>query len=214
MDYGGCVSCTLFKKRRYQKGIAVFSFCHCKNIEDNHRENIQKSARFFGSLAIVTVLVIEGETSPAFAEAKGGEYVKPNQRELDTQSEFDSFSKKVLRNEARDHYDKTRRLRSKEISISELTMWELERLSTTDGYFMREQTFNVLGYDVVVSDENIAEALRSLQELKREIILLYYFLWYSDMQIGERLSMKRSTVQYQRTTALHELKRIMEEKDR
>jgi len=139
--------------------------------------------------------------------------VNPNSYELDKQHAFDAFCKKVLRNDVRNYYDEMKRLRDKEVSFSELSERELEQLSTTDKYFATEQTFNVLGRDVIVTDENIAEALRSLPERKRDIILLSYFLELSDGEIGEKLNLIRSTVQYQRTSTLRELKKIMEEEN-
>jgi len=152
--------------------------------------------------------------SPAFSEAKGGEYVNSQnhmQNEQGKKSAFDSFCKKVLKNEVRDYYDEVKRLRSKEVSISELSAHELGQLSTTDEYFTTEQTFNVLGLDVIVNSESIAAALRNLPERKRDIILLSYFLELSDREVGEKLNMMRSTVQYQRTSTLQELKKMMEE---
>jgi len=137
--------------------------------------------------------------------------VKPNIHELDKQRIFDSFCKKVLKNEARNYYGEIKRLRDKEVSFSELTERELEQLSTTDEYFKVEQTFNVLGNAVIVNDESIAEALRNLPERNRDIILLSYYLELSDGEIGKKLNMIRSTVQYQRTSTLRELKKILEE---
>jgi len=139
--------------------------------------------------------------------------VNPNSYELDKQHAFDAFCKKVLRNDVRNYYDEMKRLRDKEVSFSELSERELEQLSTTDKYFATEQTFNVLGNDIIVNDENIAEALRSLPERKRDIILLSYFLELSDGEIGKKLNLIRSTVQYQRTSTLRELKKIMEEEN-
>jgi len=139
--------------------------------------------------------------------------VNPNSYELDKQHAFDAFCKKVLRNDVRNYYDEMKRLRDKEVSFSELSERELEQLSTTDKYFATEQTFNVLGNDVIVNDENIAEALRSLPERKRDIILLSYFLELSDGEIGKKLNLIRSTVQYQRTSTLRELKKIMKEEN-
>jgi len=139
--------------------------------------------------------------------------VNPNSYELDKQHAFDAFCKKVLRNDVRNYYDEMKRLRDKEVSFSELSEQELEQLSTTDKYFATEQTFNVLGNDIIVNDENIAEALRSLPERKRDIILLSYFLELSDGEIGKKLNLIRSTVQYQRTSTLRELKKIMEEEN-
>jgi len=137
--------------------------------------------------------------------------MNPNSYELDKQRVFDAFCKKVLKNEVRNYYDEMKRLRDKEVSFSELSETELAQLSTTDKYFATEQTFNVLGHDVIVNDESIAEALRSLPERKRDIILLSYFLELSDGEIGKKLNLIRSTVQYQRTSTLRELKKIMEE---
>ncbi|MDR2571941.1 MAG: hypothetical protein LBD23_16815, partial [Oscillospiraceae bacterium] len=57
------------------------------------------------------------------------------------------------------------------------------------------------------------EALRSLPERKRDIILLSYFLELSDGEIGKKLNLIRSTVQYQRTSTLRELKKMMEEEN-
>ena len=139
--------------------------------------------------------------------------MNPNSYELDKQHAFDAFCKKVLRNDVRNYYDEMKRLRDKEVSFSELSEQELEQLSTTDKYFATEQTFNVLGNDIIVNDENIAEALRSLPERKRDIILLSYFLELSDGEIGKKLNLIRSTVQYQRTSTLRELKKIMEEEN-
>ena len=137
--------------------------------------------------------------------------MKPNSYELDKQHAFDAFCKKVLRNDVRNYYDEVKRLRSKEVSFSELSELELEQLSTTDKYFVTEQTFNVLGNEIIVNDESIAEALRNLPERNRDIILLSYFLELSDGEIGKKLNLIRSTVQYQRTSTLRELKKIMEE---
>ena len=137
--------------------------------------------------------------------------MKPISHERDKQHAFDAFCKKVLRNEVRDYYDEMKRLRDREIAFSELTARELWEQSTTDKYFATEQIFSVLGNDVIVNDECIAEALRTLPERKRDIILLSYFLELTDGQIGKKLNLIRSTVQYQRTSTLRELKKILEE---
>jgi RNA polymerase sigma factor (sigma-70 family) len=139
--------------------------------------------------------------------------VKPNSHAEDKQRVFDAFCKKVLKNEVRDIYDENKRLRSKEVSFSELTETELAQLSTTDKYFATEQIFNVLDRDVIVNDESIAEALRSLPERERDIILLSYFLELSDGEIGKKLNMIRSTVQYKRTSTLRELRKFLEEEN-
>ncbi|WP_313756295.1 sigma factor-like helix-turn-helix DNA-binding protein [Tissierella sp.] len=86
----------------------------------------------------------------------------------------------------------------------------MEQLYTVDKYFVTEQIFNVLGLDVIVTDDIIADTLQSLPEPKRDIILLSYFLELSDREIGDKLNMMRSTVQYQRSSTLQQLKNLME----
>jgi len=137
--------------------------------------------------------------------------VNPTSHEQNKRHAFDSFCKRVLKNEVRDYYDEIKRLREKEVSFSELSAQELERLATTDKYFSTEQIFNVLGLDVIVNSESIAAALKNLPERKRDIILLSYFLELSDTEIGKKLNLIRSTVQYQRTSTLKVLKKVMEE---
>lgn len=141
---------------------------------------------------------------------KGGENVKPNNHEQSKQHAFDSFCKKILKNEARDFYDELKRQRSREVSFSDLSAKQLEQLYTEDQYFATEQIFKALGLDVAVTDDFIAKALERLPERRRDVILLSYFLELSDREIGDKLNMLRATVQYQRTRTLQQLKKIME----
>lgn len=168
-------------------------------------KNIYKK---FGSFVNLTVIVVKGEQQSH--HPKGGENVKPNNHEQCKQHAFDSFCKKILKHEARDYYDELKRQRSRETTFSDLSVKEMEQLYTVDKYFVTEQIFNVLGLDVIVTDGVITEALQSLPEHKRDIILLSYFLELSDREIGDKLNMLRSTVQYQRAKTLQQLKKFME----
>ena len=137
--------------------------------------------------------------------------MKPNGNEKGKRRMFDSFCKKVLTNEVRNYHREMERLREKEVSIGELSERELSQLATTDEYFTTEQIFNVLGLDVIVNSESIAAALNNLSQQRRDIILLSYFLELSDAEIGKKLNLIRSTVQYQRTSTLKALKKVIEE---
>ena len=136
--------------------------------------------------------------------------MKPDSHEQSKQHAFDSFCKKILKHEARDYYDEMKRQNSRETTFSNLSIKEMEQLHKLDKYFVTEQIFNVLGLNVIVADDFIAEALESLPERKRDIILLSYFLELSDREIGDKLNMLRSTVQYQRARTLQQLKIFME----
>ena len=130
-------------------------------------------------------------------------------RKLDKQHAFDSFCKKVLKNEVRNYYKEMERLRNNEVSFSELTAAELDQLSATDRYFATAQIFNVQGNDIIVNSDSLSTALKTLPQNKRDIILLSYFLELSDMEIGEKLNLIRSTVQYRRSSALRELRKFL-----
>ena len=137
--------------------------------------------------------------------------MNPKNHKKNKQHAFDCFCKKVLRNDVRNYYSEMKRIRKFEISFSELTAREIGQLFTTDRYFQTEHTFDVRGHDIIVRDESIAEALCCLTELKRNTILLSYFLELSDKEVGKRLNLKRSTTQYNRSRALEELRRILED---
>ena len=193
IDINGSANARLY----FQSGIFTFNFKFFKKVSQK-----------FGSFAISTVVVVKGEQGSH--HPKGGENMKPNNHEQSKQHTFDSFCKKILKHEARDYYDELQRQRKREKTFSDLSVKEMEQLYTVDKYFVTEQIFNVLGLDVIVTDDVIAGALQSLPEHKRDIILLSYFLELSDREIGNKLNMLRSTVQYQRTRTLQQIKTFME----
>jgi RNA polymerase sigma factor (sigma-70 family) len=128
---------------------------------------------------------------------------------LGKQRAFDYFCKKVIKNEVRDFFNELNK--NRETPFSELSARETEQLYTTDKYFAAEQIFTVLGQEIIVNSERVAEALRNLPEKKRDIIILAYFLDMTDREIGEKLNLIRNTVQYQRKSTLQLLKKMMKE---
>jgi RNA polymerase sigma factor (sigma-70 family) len=124
---------------------------------------------------------------------------------------FDSYIKKVLKYAASDYYGKKKKSREREISFSDLSGVELTELAVMDIYFADAYAFDVLGWRIGVSDNELGEALNGLPADKRNIILLSYFLDMTDKEIGKLLNLIRSTVQYRRTSTLKELKKRLEE---
>lgn len=176
-------------------------------------KNFFKTVKIFGSANFFVVVLPEREKNHPLSRTRKEVNTLDNSFEEHKQHSFDCFCKRLLRNEMRDYYKEIKRRRKHEVSFSELTAKELEQLSACDTYFADGQyIFNVLGNDILVCDETIAEALNSLPENKRDIILLSYFLDMTDGEIGEQLNLVRSTVQYKRTSILRELKKFMEEK--
>ena len=129
---------------------------------------------------------------------------------VSVQHKFDCFCKKVLQNEMRNYFGEIKRKRDLERPLSEISAQELGQLSILDEYCADCVCFNVLDYVVTVRSEAIANALSSLDDEKRYIVLLSYFLDMTDTEIGTELNMLRRTVQRRRTSSLRELKNLLE----
>lgn len=130
--------------------------------------------------------------------------------------QFSTFCKIVLYH-AKCSYLKTKGIqRAKEISIDYLyEKWQFEPHST-DEYFVahdKPTAFSVVGQSVIVDSEKLASALLCLSEKRREIILLSYYLRYTDMQIAALFGQARSTINYQKNVALKQLQKEMERTD-
>lgn len=124
--------------------------------------------------------------------------------------QFDSFCKKVLREEARD-YAKHLAWRSEhEASLSELSEEQLSQAYILDECPSDYTQFDVQGYSVTVHDDRLARALAELPNEKRDILLLSYFLDMTDREIADKLNTVRYTVQRKRVKSLKEMKQRME----
>ena len=120
--------------------------------------------------------------------------------------QFDSFCRKVLREESRNYKKQLVRRAEKEINLSELSETELSQLYVMDEYPSDSTFFDVLDYCVAVKDDRLADALAALPSKKRDVILLSYFLDMSDTEIAEKLKVVGSTIHRRRTSSLKELK--------
>lgn len=120
--------------------------------------------------------------------------------------QFDSFCRKVLREESRNYKKQLVCRAEKEINLSELSETELSQLYVMDEYPSDSTFFDVLDYCVAVKDDRLAEALAALPSKKRDVILLAYFLDMSDTEIAEKLKVVGSTIHRRRTSSLKELK--------
>ena len=126
------------------------------------------------------------------------------------EQQFDSYCKKVLRNYARDILRARHNLEKHEITFSELPETITNSFHVFDRYEAEENLFEALGYKVPIGNDCIFEALKVLPEKKRMIILLFYFLGFTDSEISTYLNSVRSTVQSTRARTLKELKKYIE----
>ena len=78
-------------------------------------------------------------------------------------------------------------------------------------YDLEIYRFQVLDYDIEVTDTLIAEALHTLTEKKRNVVLLSYFMDMSDADIARKMNLVRSTISEHRKRSLELMRKIMEE---
>ena len=131
--------------------------------------------------------------------------------ELTIRNQFDRICKLALKGEAVDYYRHIAYRQEHEVLLSELSQKEQNRLFTVDEYKAENKCFQVLGYDIEVKDALLAEAIQSLSEKKRKVVLLSYFMDMSDAEIARVMNLVRSTVLGHRRRSLELMKEIMEE---
>lgn len=126
------------------------------------------------------------------------------------QNQFGGFCTRVLKNEANRIHNEYARQRELEKSLDAVTPEELEQIAVMDKYFQDAHIFEVLGKQIVVTGNLLADAIAKLPKRKQEIILLSYFLGMTDREISEYLNVVRQAVSSHRARILKELREILE----
>ena len=107
--------------------------------------------------------------------------MEPNRIEWQKRCTFNGFCKAVLRNEAIDAIRERKYRKKHEVTFSDLSPQEENQLYTCDQYFVNdeaEKSFFVAGKEITA--KQLADALHSLPEEKRQAVLLYYFFDMKD----------------------------------
>ena len=127
-------------------------------------------------------------------------------------NQFDYVCKTALKAEKIDYLRHMNYRRKHEIMFSELSETELNKLTMVDEYSIDSRWFQVRGYDIEVKDSLIVEALETLTERKREVVLMSYFLEMSDAEIARKMNLVRSTICEHRKRSLNLMKEVLEER--
>lgn len=124
---------------------------------------------------------------------------------------FAAFCVKVLRISARRCYEEIGRRNEKEMSLSLLCENALDYLITEKKYFGVSHHFSVNGYLVEIRDDNIGEAIKQLDKIYQDILLLYYFLGFTNKEISEICDYSLRTVIRRKEQALKLMRKALEE---
>ena len=116
---------------------------------------------------------------------------------------------KVMDGEALYYFRELKKLQEREVCFSDFIPEERLQLCTYDES-PDLSCFRVMGMDIPIKDDGIGDALSSLPERKRMIILMTFFLDMTEKEIAEYLNLVQSTVHYHKAESLRLLKEIME----
>ena len=125
--------------------------------------------------------------------------------------QFDSFCKKVLRNEAAGHIREVQRIRRYEVPLDELPAEDTARLVSWDSYPSECFVFTFLGYELPIRSDAVADAFASLKTIDQSILILDLVLGLSNRKIGKIIGLSRSSVQRRKADALQRLRELLEQ---
>ena len=108
----------------------------------------------------------------------------PNRREFEKQCTFQKFCKSVLHNEACNAHEEIRRRRVREVTFSDLALYEERQLYTVDKYFQDEEaepSYQMAGKEI--TPKLLLAAIRALPEHRRKFELLIKFGGFRHIEI-------------------------------
>lgn len=118
------------------------------------------------------------------------------------QHTFDSYCKRVLHNAACDYYSTQNHKTAREVYLEDC----FEEAFCEDTYFRTWHVYRIYGYEVLLANQDVVEALNKLATDKRDIVLLTCCLGLPDREVAQLIQMARRTVAYKRIHALQELR--------
>lgn len=89
---------------------------------------------------------------------------------------FDRYCKIILKNEIINYKRENSRLIMNEVYFSNLTESEQNELYVLDNYAIEKDSFNLMGWDIEITDIVIADALKKLPE-KNVILFCFIIFW-------------------------------------
>ncbi len=122
---------------------------------------------------------------------------------------FRNYCKKVSKRKNQALLIQKKNRADKTSVFSDLAEGVLEQFYVVDRYENHAFQIQVQDVTVMIEDEMLYQALMLLPNIRREIILLSYFMDMTDKEIGERIAVPKSTVQYNRNVALRHMKKTM-----
>lgn len=121
--------------------------------------------------------------------------------EISIQHQFDAYCKKVLRNETKSIRKRSARIKENEEPLNDVNEGKYSQIN-----FDEQDIYFLFGMEILISDQKSSAAIDQLSDVKRKIVLLYYFAGFNDTEICRILNMSTSGIWYQRTKSIEQLK--------
>lgn len=117
---------------------------------------------------------------------------------------FKKFIRVSLQNHSINLHKKHSRLKELEIELEDAMLYDE---AVYDEYSFLENFVRVMDFNMMIKNDLLYEALRSMEQRHRDIVYLSLCESWSDKQIGRKLNMSRSSVQRIKKRLHDELKR-------
>ncbi len=124
---------------------------------------------------------------------------------------FDSYMKRLIRNEGRNAKKELARRAKREVSLFALPYDELSAVIHEDRYLLEKLGVHSKVGTVEVFDRLLGQAIMSLAPKWRDVIVMYYFLDMSDEKIGGIFRLTTGAIRQRRQIALERLKTMLED---
>lgn len=117
---------------------------------------------------------------------------------------FKKFIRVSLQNHSINLHKKHSRLKELAIELEDAMLYDE---AVYDEYSFLENFVRVMDFNMMIKNDLLYEALRSMEQRHRDIVYLSLCESWSDKQIGQKLNMSRSSVQRIKKRLHDELKR-------
>ena len=124
---------------------------------------------------------------------------------------FDSYVKRLVRNESRNAKQELARQAEREVSLSSLPDNGLLSAAHEDRYLLEKADVHIHAGEVKVFDWLLGQALMSLAPKWRDVIVMYYFWDMTDEKIGSALHLTAGAIRHRRQAAIEHLKTMLED---
>ncbi len=129
--------------------------------------------------------------------------------ENDFLNRFDLFCKKTIKFSNYELLAIEKRIYEKMVLYPEFNEKIFPQLYTIDDYKIFKFIININNFEIAIENEILYRALMLLSEKKREIILLSFFMDMTDDEIGKQMLIPKSSVQYNRKSAINYIREKM-----